>query len=159
MSAQRELSEKVTSRHWARYSFAYYVQLFFLIYICWVFLMEVAAFCFHLERKWEVDIFDTPLLAQVFKGNWNNTLKRQIILFSLPSPHLTTPTHSPTPVLLSHLSLLPALPRRAAGNFFSLWSILDLPGYNLQLLNSQKQFHKNMTSLEKLSQKGRGYKE
>lgn len=43
-----------------QHSFAYRVQIFKYIYI---FLMEVAAFCFHFEGKCEVDIFDTSLFT------------------------------------------------------------------------------------------------
>lgn len=147
MSAQRELSEKVTSRHWAQYLFPYCVQIFNFFFF---FNGSCFFFCSYFEGKCEIDIFDTSLLAWVFKGDWNNALKRQIIL---SYPHFTYyPILSPPPFLLSCLSLLPVLLKSAAG-ISSLSGPFHL-GYSLQLLNSQNNSTRaRMTLLKKLSQK------
>lgn len=117
MSAQRELSEKVTSRHWAWYLFAYCVQIFIIFFLIF-FDGSLAAFCFHLERKCEADVFDISLLAWVFKGGWNNTKRDKLSCSTYSS--LTTSTLSPTTFLFVMSELIACAAYESWWDFFSL---------------------------------------
>lgn len=79
MSAQRELSEKVTSRHWAWYSFAYWDQIF--IIFSNIFWWKCCSFLLSFRKKmWSRHIWHISACLS-FQGRLKQYLKRQIVLF------------------------------------------------------------------------------